>query len=153
MHVEVEKIMESHWLPAKKLIVTQISGDVNKEDIEKWEQSLYKALNAIPDNSVFSIFINMYGFKAVDLDAHKAFRTIVPTTLARYNWKVGYVNLFEDEARKMSFESLRGITCTGAAHVHQDETKMNLYESRFSSTRERFFDDVSQARTWIEALG
>ncbi len=95
----------------------------------------------------------MYGFKAVDIDAHKRFRTVIPLTLADYGWKVGYVNLFEDEAQTMIIRKIRGITCIAAAHAHQDETKMNLYEEKFSCNKERFFSDPIQARLWIENFG
>lgn len=94
----------------------------------------------------------MYGFKAVNIEAHKRFRAVVPLTLADYGWKVGYLNLFEEETQSMTFKNTRGIKCVAAAHSHQDKTKMDLYESRFSSEKEHFFIDPTQARQWIENL-
>lgn len=146
------KITETNWYPKKRLIVTHISGDIEKSDIEQWEKSFKDTLGQIADNTTFKIFVNMYGFKAVNVDAHKRFRGVVPLTLADYGWKVGYVDLFEDEAKTMTYKNTRGIKCVGAAHSHQDETKMDLYETRFSSDREHFFLDPTQARQWIENL-
>lgn len=143
---------ETNWYPEKRLIVTHISGDLKKSDIERWEKSFNDTLNKIENNGTFKIFVNMYGFKAVDIDAHKRFRGVVPLTLADYGWKVGYVDLFEEEAKTMTFKNTRGIKCVGAAHSHQDETKMELYETRFSSDKEHFFPDPTQARQWIENL-
>lgn len=146
------KITETNWYPEQRLVVTHVSGDLGKTDIEQWETSFKNALNQIEDNTTFKIFVNMHGFKAVDLDAHKRFRGIVPLTLADYGWKVGYLNLFEEEAKTMTYKNTRGIKCVGAAHSHQDEIKMDLYETKFSSDNEHFFPDPAQARAWIEKL-
>lgn len=145
------KIIETNWHPEKRLVVTHISGDIEKDDIEHWEKSFKNTLDKIEDNTTFKIFVNMYGFKAINIDAHKRFRDVVPLTLADYGWKVGYMDLFE-EAKTMTYKNTRGIKCVGAAHSHQDETKMDLYETRFSSDREHFFLDPTQARQWIENL-
>lgn len=145
-------ITESHWLPEQQLLITHISGDITRAEVEYWEDTLHQALAEIPDDTSFKIFINLYGFKATDLDAHKRFRTIVPATLATYGWKVGYVDLFAEEAKGLEIRYTRGIRCTGAAHVHQDDTKIDRYEAEFSSPRERFFTDPEMARKWIEGL-
>lgn len=146
------KTTETNWYPEKKLIITHIAGDLEKSDIEQWEKGFKDTLEKIEDNAQFKIFVNMHGFKAVDMDTHKRFRGVVPFTLADYGWKVGYVDLFEEEAKTMTYKTTRGIKCVGAAHSHQDETKMDLYETRFSSDREHFFPDPAQARQWIENL-
>ena len=146
------KIAKTEWNPDKKLISTHISGDVDKTDIEKWEASLYTALSQIKENETFKIFVNLYGFKAVDLEAHKRFRNIIPLTLAAYGWKVGYIDLFEEEAKSITYANTRGIHCAGAAHVHQDETKIALYQSRYSSKNEQYFNDPRQAAAWLESL-
>lgn len=146
------KNISTYWYPEKRLIITHISGDIEKSDIEQWEKSFKSTLDQIEDNSTFKIFVNMHGFKAVNIDAHKRFRGVVPLTLADYGWKVGYLNLFEEEAKTMTYKNIRGIKCVGAAHSHQDETKMELYETKFSSDREHFFIDPAQARQWIENL-
>lgn len=146
------KITETNWFPEKRLVVTHISGDLEKNDIEQWEKSFKETLDKIEDNTMFKIFINMYGFKAVNIDTHKRFRGVVPLILAEYGWKVGYLNLFEEEAKSMTYKTTRGIKCVGAAHSHHDETKMELYETKFSSDREHFFLDPTHAIQWIENL-
>lgn len=146
------KITETNWYPEKRLLVTHISGDIEKEDIEQWEESFKDTLEQIEDNTRFKIFVNMYGFKAVNIEAHKRFRAVIPLVLADYGWKVGYVDLFEEEAKEITYKNTRGIKCVGAAHSHQDETKMELYETKFSSDREHFFLDPTKARQWIESL-
>lgn len=133
------KITATHYDPGKKLLVTHISGDLEKADIEVWEKSFKDTLDQLADNTSFKIFVNMYGFKAVDIETHKRFRAVIPQTLADYGWKVGYVDLFEEEARAMTYKTTRGIKCVGAAHAHQDETKMDLYETKYSSDNEHFF--------------
>lgn len=146
------KIAKTDWYPEKKLIVTHISGEVDIVDIEAWEHSLLSALNQVDDNDQFKIFVNLHGFKAVDLEAHKRFRSIVPQTLAKYGWKVGYVHLFEEEAKHIQYRNSRGICCIAAAHAHQDETKIEQYELRFGRSHEHFFTDPSAAQKWIESV-
>lgn len=146
------KITETNWFPEKRLLVTHISGDIEISDIERWEKSFIDTFNQLEDNTVFKIFVNMNGFKAVNIDAHKRFRAIIPLTLADYGWKVGYLALFEEEAKTIIYKNTRGIQCVGVAHSHQDEAKMDLYETRFSSDREHFFIDPIKARLWIENL-
>ncbi|MPR35097.1 hypothetical protein [Salmonirosea aquatica] len=145
-------ITETSWDAGKKLIITHISGAVEKSAIETWEKTFQAALESIPDNGTFKVLVNMYGFEAVDLEAHKRFRGIVPVTLAGYGWKVGYVDLFPEEAKTMKYTPTRGIQCVGAAHVHQDSTKMDLYNTRFGRDTERFFTDPDRAREWIESI-
>jgi hypothetical protein len=145
------KITETTWHPDEKLIITHLSGDVDLADVERWEESLKTAFEKIEDNGVFKIFVNLHGFKATDIEAHKRYRSIIPLMLADYGWKVGYVDLF-DEAKDMSFKNLRGIRCVGAAHAHQDETKIEKYETNFGRENERFFTNPEVARQWIEAL-
>lgn len=145
-------IISSDWYADQQLIITQISGDVEKEDVLYWEQTLQDALDRVADSGVFKIFVNLYGFNAVNLDVHKYFRSIVPLTLARYGWRVGYVAMFPEEAEKMVVTRNRGIQCIAAAHCHQDTTKMEKYESLYSSNHEHFFTDTVVADTWIRSL-
>ena len=141
----------SLWHPAERLIVTHITGEVNLEAVEQWDQSLQQALDQIDNNSSFKIFVNLHGFKASNFEAHKRFRTVIPATLARYGWRVGYLDLFE-EAAHLPITTTRGIRCTAAVHVHQDETKIALYEERFSHDREHFFTDPAAAEQWIRKV-
>ncbi|KQS32897.1 hypothetical protein [Dyadobacter sp. Leaf189] len=145
-------IIRSDWYADQQLIITQISGDVAKQDVLHWEQTLYAALDQVAESGVFKIFVNLHGFNAVDLDAHKYFRSIIPLTLARYGWKVGYVAMFPEEAEKLVITRNRNIQCIAAAHCHQDVTKMEKYESLYSSECEHFFTDSGEAEAWIRGV-
>lgn len=141
--------IESHWYPETKLLRTQICGDVDTVAVDRWEQTLHQALGQIPDGSQFAIFVNMHGFRAMDINAHKRFRAIIPLTLAQYGWKVGYVDMFAEEAATISYSNTRGIQCIKAAHCHQDSTKMELYQRQYSRENEHFFTQPEQAQAWI----
>jgi hypothetical protein len=145
-------IISSDWYADQQLIITQISGDVTIQDVLHWEQTLYTALDQVPDSAVFKIFVNLYGFNAASLDVHKYFRSIIPLTLACYGWKVGYVAMFPEEAEKMVITRSRNIQCIAAAHCHQDATKMEKYESLYSSHTEHFFTDAAVAEAWIRGV-
>lgn len=145
-----KNIIKNNWHPGKRMLMSQLSGNISSEEIEIWETSLNSSLEEIEANSHFKIFINLVGFTAIDLTAHKRFRTIIPNALAEYNWKVGYVNLFENEANSMNLRSARGISCIAAAHSHHDESKMQLYENRFGKYNERFFTDSVLAENWLK---
>lgn len=146
------KITKTDWEPVNRLIITQISGEMEKADVIRWEQSLHDALDQIEDGGSFSIFVNLHGFTALDLDAHKYFRSIVPLTLADYGWKVGYLAMFEEEAANLVLTAKRNIRCLAAVHCHQDETKIEKYESLYSSPREHFFTDPGKAEAWIRSI-
>ncbi|MGV3588360.1 MAG: hypothetical protein ACO1OF_15255 [Adhaeribacter sp.] len=149
--MEKTVIARTNWHPAQQLIITQISGDVDADGVAQWGQSLQEALSQIPDNHSFKILINLHGFTATNFAAHKQFRVIIPQTLANYGWKTGYVNLFE-EAASLQLHNVRGIKCVAAAHVHQDKTKIEKYESMFGKENEHFFTDPEQAETWIKSF-
>jgi len=38
------KITKTDWEPVNRLIITQISGEMEKADVIRWEQSLHDAL-------------------------------------------------------------------------------------------------------------
>lgn len=144
-------ITKSEWVPEEKLVITQISGQADVAQIEAWNYSLQHALSQIEENGKFKIFVNLHGFQAVNFEAHKRFRTIIPATLANYGWRVGYLNLFE-EAAELPLTFTRGISCLAAVHVHQDETKIQKYDSMFGKETERFFTDPALGDRWIRSV-
>lgn len=150
--MEANNIIHSEWDPQQQLVVTRIGGNVGMAEIEYWERTLHDALRKIKDGGVFKILVNLHGFKATNFEAHKRFRTIIPVTLALYGWKTGYTGLFEEEAKQLKIILTRNIQCAGAAHCHHDETKISLYEERFSKRNERYFTDPEAARLWITEL-
>lgn len=145
-----KKTTETTWYPEEMLLMTHISGDVDERDVEKWKKTLEQALDRIEDNGRFKIFVNLHGFKAVNFDAHKKFRVIIPSTLADYAFRVGYLGLFPEA--QVTLKNTRGIQCVAAVHVHQDDTKINNYDRQFGSDTERFFTDPDFAEKWIKTI-
>ena len=143
-------ITESFWKADQQLIVTRISGNATSDDVTRWEKSLIETLEKVPEGGVFKILVDLEVFKAVDFEVHKQFRVIVPKTLADYNWRVGYLDLFPEAT--LELKSTRGIRCVAAAHVHHDESKIKNYEQNHSRYNERFFTNRSLAREWIDGF-
>lgn len=144
------KFTESKWIPEQKLLITRLGGNVDLEDIKKWEGSLAEATGKIAPGSTFKAFINLYGFKAINLEAHKAMRNVVPLMLARYNFRAGYLDLFEDAI--VDIRKTNGIACLAVAHVHNDVEKVKLYQERFEKDTERFFTDEAEGEKWIAGI-
>lgn len=147
------KKIESSWAPDRRLMVTQISGEINVADVKRWRESLQYALDQIPNNTPFKILVNMYGSCPVDINAHIQLNTTVPQLLSQYGWKVGSIDMFEDQANAMSYTRKRGVYCYGAAHCHHDIFKMELCEIYYSSNNEHYFTDPGYAEQWISAIG
>lgn len=145
------KVVETHWFPEKNLIITQLSGDIETNDIIMWEETLKVALNQIEDKGTFKIIVNTIGFNPTDIQTQQKYRSVTPSILAAYGWKAGYADLFEEDAN-MHVSTTRGIKCVAAAHVHHDANKMDMYDKNFGTVREQFFHDQDHARLWIELL-
>ncbi|WP_370090406.1 hypothetical protein [Ekhidna sp.] len=143
--------LSSIWWEDGKMLLTKLSGDVGICEIQIWENCLKDALNQIADNSKFKMFVNLFGFKADSVEAHKYYRSIIPTTLSHYGWRIGYLDMFE-EANDLELTNTRGISCVGAAHVHQDASKIDKYQELYATDREQYFTDPDQAYHWIEDL-
>lgn len=118
----------------------------------KWENSIRNTLDQIHDNSIFKIFVNMYGYIPSSIDTHKRFREILPVLLAQYGWKAGYMRLFKEEAEYIKDTTTRGIHCIAAAYAHQDNIKMELFAAMYNHESEHYFADPEMARKWIEDL-
>ncbi|RYY88425.1 MAG: hypothetical protein EOO15_09110 [Chitinophagaceae bacterium] len=140
----------SRWSPEVGLLVTRLTGEADLKTITAWNASLHLALAEIPDGADFRILVDIHGFKAANIEAHKAFRVVVPEALAAYGWRAGYLGLFPEV--ELMVKLTRGIRCIAAAHVHQDETKIALYEQRFATCNERFFTDRAEGERWVRAL-
>ncbi|HVG15539.1 MAG TPA: hypothetical protein VM935_11280 [Chitinophagaceae bacterium] len=144
------KRKQTNYLKEKRLVITELSGDIDSEDIEAWQQSLATVLRQLEPGTKFKILVDLYGYKARDFEAHKKFRAIVPQMLAEYGWYVGYLRMFPEAS--LFIRSSQNTYCVAAAHVHQDETKMRNYSENYSMRNERFFIDPEAARTWIDAI-
>lgn len=138
------------YLKDQQLVITELSGDLEIQDVESWQASLHATLQQLEPGTKFKVLVDLHGFKAVNFEVHKKFREVIPTTLAGYGWYVGYLRMFPDAA--ITIRSQNGIVCRAAAHVHHDETKIRNYADNYSMLNEGFFTDPAAARTWIESV-
>ncbi|MCG2612969.1 hypothetical protein LZZ85_01715 [Terrimonas sp. NA20] len=150
--MEATTVFGTNWFSEEKTIDTRVCGKVTFRDIELWEESLHLALQQIESGGVFRIMVDLFGFSPNNIETHKRFRSIIPVTLSQYGWKVGYVDLFNEEAEKLQYVNTRDIKCIAAAHAHQDETKIGLYQRSYSRYNEHFFTDPLLARKWLKEL-
>lgn len=131
-------------------MITHLNVKATEGDIYHWKGTLQGALSLIEPGSSFKMLVDLYGYVGATTEAHKAMRTVIPSTLANYNFRAGYLGLFEDV--EIELIKTDGISCIAVAHVHQDETKISLYEERFSRENERFFIEYNLALQWIQSL-
>ncbi len=87
--MEASKKVETNWYPEKSLLVTQLSGILEKSDIENWEEEFVFTLENLEANTHFKLFVNLHGFTAANLEAHKRFRSVIPLTLVTMDGKWG----------------------------------------------------------------
>lgn len=136
--------------PKQNLLITELSGEIAQPDLEDWQKKLNAVLDIIPAQTKFKVLVNLYGFKAADLATHKQFREIIPRTLAGFGWYTGYLRMFPEADVRV--HSTSGRYCVAAAHVHDDEEKINNYARNFTMKNEGFFSDPDKARTWIDSI-
>jgi hypothetical protein len=144
------KKLETLYLDSENLIVTHLTGELDTPDINEWNASLERTTMQLQPNTKFKILVNLHGFKALNFDAHKKFRVVIPTMLARYGWYVGYLRMFPEAT--VTISSKDDIYCIAAAHVHQDETKINNYSDNYQMKNEGFFTDPELARKWLDSI-
>jgi hypothetical protein len=150
--MQATTVFGTEWFPEEKTIDTRVCGAVNFYDIEQWEKSLHLALEQIESGGVFKIMVDLFGFSPNSVETHKRFRSVIPVTLSQYGWKVGYVDLFDEAAEKLQYVNTRDIRCIAAAHAHQDESKIGLYERSYSRYNEHFFTNPEEARKWLKRV-
>lgn len=141
----------TNWLESEQLLITRLAGMVDAEDVLQWKDSLFQALAQIKPGTAFKMLVNIHGFKAVNFDVHKVFRTIIPLTLADYNFRIGYLDLFEDA--DVVLQKKNNSYCYAVAHTHHDAEKMHLYERECSRPNDRYFVDPKDAENWIRSYG
>lgn len=141
------KITETRWDAEQALLVTRIQGAVAATTVEQWADNLQSTLAHLADNTSFKLIVDLYGYEPQTISAHKAMRTVIPLTLARYGFRTALLDLFE--SADLSLAQERGIQCTAVAHVHHEVDKMTEYEHRLGRATERFFIDYQQAEAWI----
>lgn len=139
--------MQTSWHPIERLIVTRLNGKVSINDIQAWERDLMKTMDSIPNNSSFKMMVDLSDFEAVNTEAHKYFRNIIPLLLADYHYRIGYLDMFPEASIQLSKK--RGIECIAMVNVHHNEEKMTDYQLRFSNVREQYYTNRDKAMKWI----
>lgn len=139
------------WSETDHLMMTRLSGNISIQEVKEWESGLLNAFKQLKENTKFKMFVNIHGFKATDISTHKYFRDIIPLLLSKYNWRVGYLNLFE-EAKDLPITMVNGIECIAAVHCHDDETKIKKYQDNFGTKFEKFSTNPIMALRWIKSI-
>ena len=130
------------------LLIAELHGTVAAADVERWRRDLEAQVAAVPDGGGFKLLVDLTGYEPVDLDAHKAMRTIVPELLARHGMRPAVVDLFA-EASDPEVTTVRGVRCVKFANVHHDAAKMADYERRIGREDQRFFSSRKEAERWL----
>ena len=144
----ITKKIESKYSAETGLFETSLSGLISTEDVQEWQNSINAVLAQIPDHSNFKALINIHGYEPQDVEAHKAFRTVIPLTMAKYSFRVGYIDMFEEADLPLS--GIRDIACIAFANVHQDEVKMKKYQDNYAKSNELYTTDIKEAYKWLE---
>jgi hypothetical protein len=130
-----------------EIFVSRLSGSVTTEDIEQWKGLLTAELERVPRDGRFKLLSNLQGYEPASLDAHKAFRSILPEILMHYGFRPAFLDLFG--VTDAVVQATRGVVCTAIAHVHHDAEKMNGYQQDLGRPNEQFFTDADAAEAWL----
>ncbi|PJZ46380.1 hypothetical protein [Leptospira brenneri] len=136
------------WDESNHLVTTRITGAVTETEILSWKQGLENTFANLPSGTKFKIFVNLHGLNPASVSAHKSYRDIIPLLLSKHNWRVGYLDLFE-EANNLKLTSENGVECVAAVHCHHDSYKITEYERKFGKESEHFYDDPQSSEIWI----
>lgn len=143
-------VAETHWEVDHALLVTRLQGTVQMSEVQQWAAALQRALAHLADNTSFKLLVDLHGYEPQQMSAHKAMRTVIPMTLARYGFRTALLDLFE--GADLPLELTRGIRCTAVAHVHHETEKMTAYDHRLGRSNEHFFTAYQQAEAWLRTL-
>ncbi|MBD2072557.1 hypothetical protein H6F86_01225 [Phormidium sp. FACHB-592] len=143
------EIMHTTWNPTEQILRTRISGVLNQEQVEAWEQSLEQMSRQIPKHLNFTMLVDIQGYEVSEQDkaVHQQQRVVIPTFLARHGFEVGFFRLFE--VQNTIPPSPDRARCVAVAHVHHDCNKMALYNQNLGRSNERFFCQLSEAEAWL----
>ena len=145
------KEVYTKWEETTGIVETKLSGNISETEIKEWIESLDRTFAKIPTGTKFKIFVNFYGLNPISVLAHKSYRAVIPVLLSKYNWRVGYLDLFE-EAKDLRLTTTNEIECLAAVHCHHDSYKMKEYENRFARESEHFLDDPEKSDSWIRSF-
>jgi hypothetical protein len=139
----------SVWDSNSRILSTHLTGNITLTDVAVWTQGLENEALKIPDNSSYALLVNLVGFEPVSLDAHKAMRDVIPLFLTRYNFRTGFFDLVQ--APDIPLTKTRGIECIAHANVHHDKSKMDTYNEKIGSEKERFLTNIDEAKIWLKS--
>lgn len=57
------KIIDSIWDAERRLLITQLKGKVDSEDVHRWKDSLTRELSRIEDSTTFKLVSDLHGYE------------------------------------------------------------------------------------------
>ncbi len=142
------------WLvqydPATATLHSRVSGVLPSADVTAWRDALYRTAAAIPRRAAFRVLADIRGYEVAEQEraVHAVMREVLPVFLAEHGFVVGFWRLYE----AVPPAAIPGARCRAVAHVHHDRDKMDRYNELLGSDAERFFDDGTAAREWLDAV-
>ena len=133
-------------MPEVRAVLTQLTGSVAVDDVERWIEALDRELAKIPTGTEIVLLSDFHGYEPADLDAHKRVRDVIPVRLAAMGFRTALANAVGAE---IDVASAPRVVCSKVAHVHHDAAKMAAYESAHATPRERFFTSAAFANEWL----
>jgi hypothetical protein len=143
---------DTTWDPDSRMLRTHLTGAVGVDDVLQWRDGLHQQLRQVPGGGTFRLLLNLTGFEPLNLDAHKAMRTVVPELLASHGMRPAFIDLFED-GTEVPVTVQRQVRCTAFANVHHDPEKMGRYERLIGKPDQRFFTEWGTAEAWLLGVG
>lgn len=143
--------VSTHWDPVTATVRTNLTGSVSVEDVQQWRVQLHATMETLPEGTTFRLLLNLRDFEPVDIEAHKAMRTVIPLLLAAHGMRPAYIDLF-DERPELSVTSTRSVRCVAFANVHHDPMKMHDYQQRIGRADQIFVTDVAFAERWLHSV-
>lgn len=142
-------VFESYtiWDDSKKMLTTRLSGIVTLAQVEEWITQFNDVVHKIPSETIFSMFSNIHGFKAINIEAHKLFRDVVPRFLVAHGMLPGYAKLFPEHPVEVNIS--QGKVVKACAHVHHDEGKIARYHNELATHYEDYFTRPEDALEWL----
>lgn len=145
----MDTLTHTTWSPADGILRTRLSGVLRPDELRDWSDGLERASREIGSGTPFAMLVDLRGYEVGEQDPeiHRVQREIVPTFLARHGFEVGFFRMYEVENTIPPDPSLG--RCVAVAHVHHDRNKLELYNERIATARERFFWDAEEAERWL----
>lgn len=137
------------WDPRSSILRTRFSGPAGIADVVSWRAGLYAAAALIRRGTSFKLLVDIRGYDvaAIDPSVHRVQREVIPIFLASHHFRTGFIDFFGVKGEISP--SKEDALCTAVAHLHHEETKMNLYRQTLGRNVENFFSDLPEAEAWL----